>query len=93
MAYTSDPSMTADASMADRMRGALDDVCQLTRRVTRTAHLADMRQKYIGAVAAAAVGIGAGLAFAAWRRARRDRNLIYGVVMYDRQMPADVICD
>jgi hypothetical protein len=84
---------TSDASMADRMRGALDDVCQLTRRLTRTAHLADMREKYIGAAAAAAVAIGAGLAFAAWRRARRDRDLIHGVVMYERPIPADVICD
>jgi HAMP domain-containing protein len=52
-----------------------------------------MREKYIGAAAAAAVAIGAGLAFAAWRRARRDRDLIHGVVMYERPIPADVICD
>jgi hypothetical protein len=79
-------------------RASLDyKLHELERRLSPKARLADLQarvrpQNYLGAAAVAAIGIGAGLAVAGWRRVKRAGGEVHGV-MLDRPVLADVICE
>ena len=78
-------------------RSSLDaKLHELERRLSPRARLVELQERvrpqdYVGAAAAAAIAVGVGLAFAGWRRVRRESNLEHGLIV-EGPVVSDVIC-